>query len=234
MRMLTLFAVMVLVCAVAPADDKPPSASGTESSWDTPPNLDLILKGVDIGTRLTAFLPLHPRARYSAPDKKDAPPRATDDDADLEERFDTDPLLRLWCTANYGFKKGRLREFIVVWGCDREAFAARHRRFLQACVRKRGKRFRREAKKINGETQGLPYAPVLVWSDRQTVFVASCAVERNAKKQMVGSFTYGAFPKDDPLVQSMFAAKALTQPQLEQLYRGVDEALGGTKTAPKE
>ncbi len=201
------------------------SASALAQETDTWTQLGLVLKGARPGMPLADFLKNHPKAKGQGITADGKPVDATLKNASLEEHFDKDPFLGLWCLANYGFKDGVLYEFTLLWyGPADKALAARTP-FYRACVHRHGKEFQREVMKVDAGTPPKHWAPVLVWSTDECATLAAYSLRKEPKKGVHGIFTYAVLPKGDPFLEQQLAARQMNAEELKHTYAGIEPVL---------
>jgi hypothetical protein len=192
-------------------------------------DLDLVLRGAHIGVPASDFQAQHAHIRAVAPDRDQK-------STAFEEQFDADPLLGLWCLANYGFRDGTLYEYSLLWYDKLEKATAQRERFLRACIARHGRQYRRDAMKVDPGTAGERLAPVLVWTEEDNVYLASFAEHREKKDDPRGSFHYAVFRADDPFLEKTLAGKTLQPKELDQIHAESDallQALAKEKPAKK-
>lgn len=185
----------------------------------------LILKGANVGMSLPDFLKNHPRAYNSDIAAVNKPVDRAAKDISLEERFDKDPFLGLWCLANYGFKNGALYEFTLLWYDREDKVMALRDDFFKACVKRHGADFRQDAMKVNSGAPDEHLAPVLVWMAGEAACLASYSTTKDDKKGPQGAFTYALFPKQDPFLDSQLVGKTLKPDELKRVYAGIESIL---------
>ncbi len=212
-----LYGILITLC-VAPLF----SPADKADTWS---GLGMILKGAHVGMTLPEFLGRHPKAYNSdlADVRKPVDPAAAN--ITLEEQFNKDPFLGLWCLANYGFKEGKLYEFSVLWFSRADKIDALKGDFLRACVQRHGVEFRGEAMKVNEGKPNEFLAPVVMWTTQTCVTLASCSTYSDEKKGPQGSFTYTVFSPGDPFLETQLMGKKLDAEALNRIFEKISPEL---------
>jgi len=205
----------LLVGAAAAAENAPKEAA----------DLDRILRGAVPGMALADFLKDRPQAYNADPAKTNEPVNPEADAISVEEQFDRDPFLGLWCLANFGFKEGRLYEYTVMWYDVATRADARLETLAGACLRRHGGAYRREVMRADPGGRYERRAPVLLWeSGGHRVLLARIGEKDPAKADKV-ALTYALLPKDDPFVQEHLITTTLTSTEISAVYKEMDESL---------
>lgn len=208
-----LYGILITLC-VAPLF----SPADKADTWS---GLGTILMGARVGMPLPEFLGRHPKAYNSdmAEMRKPVDPAAAN--ISLEEQFNKDPFLGLWCLANYGFKEGKLYEYSVLWFDRAAKIDALTGDFLRACVQRHGPEFRGEAMKVNEGKSNEYLAPVVMWTTQSCVTLVSCSTYTDEKKGPQGSFTYTVFSPGDPFLETQLAGKKLNTDALNRIFEKI-------------
>jgi hypothetical protein len=202
-----------------------PTVSAQTETCD---GLNSLLKGACSGLSLEAFLESHPAVQNNG-SRAGFPVDPKARNAVLEEQYDRGPVWGLWVHANYVFYEGKLWELMVLWRDEINKTNASKAEFIEACIRKHGIDFRREAMKMNPYTNKECWAPVLVWKTKESIFLAICFSAQDDKKGLCGLFCYDMYPsktdsqESDP--ESLLEAKTLSDVQFTQLYKDIEPIL---------
>lgn len=200
------FFVMLVSCAVTAAA-APPSAG-----------LDALLGGMSRGVAFADFLKAHPGARHSDMERSEETP-SPGKPGGLVLHWEKDPFMGLACLGDFGFREGRLYEFVLMWTGPETGVEEAERRFYADCVRMHGKDFQREALRVNPGSENGATVPVLCWVEGDTRILAYYSAPAADTGRKGGAFTYAQFPKDDQTVSGMLAGNALSGAELEALWR---------------
>lgn len=198
------------------------SAAGEADTWA---QLGLLLKGAQVGLPLADFLKNHPLAKGSAVTAEGQPADTQGKSVSAEEQYDKDPFLGLWCLANYGFKDNALTEFTVLWYSPADQALAVRSTFFRACIERNGAEFRRDALKADQGTGTEHWAPVLVWTTRESAVLASYSVRKDPKKGAHGIFTYAVLPKDDVFIKKELVGQQMKKEELDHIFSGIEPVL---------
>lgn len=194
---------------------------------DTPPpeGLEQILLGAVPGISLDDFLKAHPRTFRVTPEASQEANAPEAETFSLEEQFDRDPFLKLWCIANYGFKEGRLYEFTILWYDTEKRIDARLEQLLGACLRRHGGAYQREVMRVNPGGRYERHAPLLIWDlGAHRAFVARTP-EKDPAKAGRAALNYAVFPKDDPYLREHLVGAGLAPLDIAEIHRELDAAL---------
>ncbi len=201
------------------------AASAADNAQEETNGLDRILHGAVPGTPLADFLKNRPQAYNADPGKMNEPVDPAADAASVEEQFDRDPFLGLWCLANYGFKDGRLYEYTVMWYDAATRADAKLETLLGACLRRHGGAYRREVMRADPGGRYERRTPVLVWeSGEHRVLLARISEKDPAKADKI-ALTYALLPKDDPFLREHLIAATLTTKEISAAHKQMDETL---------
>lgn len=189
-----------------------------------PAGLDRVLRGAGPGTLETEFKAAHPKAALVQAPADTPGPAAPQSASSYSESFESDPLLGLECHANYGFKDKKLKEFVVLWGGSQEVVRKDNKEFLEACMWKHGRGFRRDVIQINQRTPNPRMVPVLVWETAQATYLASLAWNPESERA-AGTFSYSMYGADDPFVDIVLLGDELAPEVIDDAFAELDPLL---------
>lgn len=192
-------------------------AAALAAGADAPPELDSILRGVAVGTTLEAFLEARP----------DAVTRSDPESGDVTvtEHLTRDPLMGMECWTNFGFRAGRLREFIISWGGPLNQASLVRDAFFELLIDRHGREFRREVQLIKPKSDAPERIPALYWREHGHHVFAAYAVTRNRANETVSTFTYAMFPLEDGFIEEQLIARGLSSAELREVFGTLWEAL---------
>ncbi|MBW7863549.1 MAG: hypothetical protein GX580_15985 [Candidatus Hydrogenedens sp.] len=183
-----------------------------------PSGLGALLDGVSPGMTFADFLKVRPGARYSDMDRVEEAP-SPEQPGGLVCHWEKDPFMGLACLGDFGFRDGRLYEFVLMWTGPETGVAEAERRFFAACVEKHGKAFEREALRVNPGSENGATVPVLCWVEGDTRILAYYTAPAADTGRRTGAFTYAQFPKGDETVSGMLHGETLSPAELEELWK---------------
>ena len=190
--------------------------------------LAAMLAALSPGTPFADVLKAHPDAVYSDASKPEEKP-VPDQPGGLLLHWDKDPLLGTACTADLGFKDGKLYEYVLMWtGIPAPPDEAR-KRFHAAVVARHGAGFTREALRLNPDSPVEIRVPVLCWEAEGVRTLAYYAPPAADTGKKTGALTYARFPADDETIRSMLAGAALTEDERAKVWAEMDALLPAQK-----
>ncbi len=203
-------AALFLLSAAALADPPPAGpASGLEK----------VVGGAVWGVPFADFVKAHPDAAYSDAaqlEKKVDPAQP----GGLLESCEKDAFLGLTCTIDYGFREGKLYEFVAMWSGEPSAVETARETFFQACVARHGKNFKREAMRLRPNSDAEELIPVFCWEeahDRILAYTASPAPGGAPPRKAV--INYSMFAKDDAYITSLLVGGTLGAEKHAELWK---------------
>ena len=165
--------------------------------------LEKVVGGAVWGVPFADFVKAHPDAAYSDAAKLEKKVDPAQPDG-LLESYDKDPFLGLTCTVDYGFREGKLYEFVAMWSGEPAAVDKTRESFFRACVARHGKNFKREAMRLRPNSDAEELIPVFCWEeahDRVLAYTANPAPGGAPPRKAV--INYSMFAKDDAYIASL-------------------------------
>lgn len=201
---------LVLLSAAAPAGT--PLAAPTSG-------LEKVVGGAVWNMPFADFVKAHPDAAYSdaAQLEKEVDPAQP---GGLLESYEKDAFLGLVCTVDYGFREGRLYEFVAMWSGETEAVDKGRETFFRACVARHGNNFKREAMRLRPNSDAEELIPVFCWEeshDRVLAYTANPAPGGAPPRKAV--INYSMFARDDAYIASLLVGGTLGAEKHAELWK---------------
>ena len=184
--------------------------------------LEKVAGGAVWGMPFADFVKAHPDAAYSDPaqlEKKVDPAKP----AGLLESYDKDAFLGLLCTVDYGFREGKLYEFVAMWSGEKAAVDKVRETFFRACVARHGGNFKREAMRLRPNSDAEELIPVFCWEeahDRILAYTANPAPGNAPPRKAV--INYAMFTRDDTYITSVLVGGTLSAEKHAELWKNLN------------
>ena len=184
--------------------------------------LEKVVGGAVWGVPFADFIKAHPDAAYSDADqleKKVEPEKP----GGLLESHEKDPFLGLTCTVDYGFREGKLYEFVAMWSGPQESVEKGRETFFRACVARHGRNFKREAMRLRPNSDAEELIPVFCWEEphaRILAYTANPAPGGAPPRKAV--INYAMFAKDDPYITSLLVGDSLGAEKHAELWKSLN------------
>jgi len=181
--------------------------------------LEKVVGGAVWAVPFADFVRAHPDAAYSAPGQLEKKVDPAQPDG-LIESYEKDPFLGLLCTVDYGFREGKLYEFVAMWSGETATVDKARETFFRACVARHGKDFKREAMRLRPNSDAEELIPVFCWEeshDRVLAYTANPAPGGAPPRKAV--INYSMFAKDDAYIASLLVGKTLSAEKHAELWK---------------
>jgi hypothetical protein len=205
--------VLSLLSAAALAGDPPAIPTS---------GLEKVVGGGVWGVPFADFVNAHPDAAYSDPTRLEMKVDPAQPGG-LLESYEKDPFLGLVCTVDYGFREGKLYEFVAMWSGETAAVDKARESFFRACVARHGNNFKREAMRLRPNSDAEELIPVFCWEeahDRVLAYTANPAPGGAPPRKAV--INYSMFAKDDAYITSLLVGDTLGEEKRAELWKALN------------
>ncbi len=217
MRPLTLAILAALLPLAAAAEPKTPNLPVS--------GLEKLLGPIAPGMAFADFLKIHPEAEYSDPAKMEEEV-TPEQPGGLLVLFKEDPFLGLECMADFGFKDGKLYEYVVTWRGTPKKTGGERETFFGTLTARHGKDYRREALRVHPGSESEALIPVMCWETGSERILAYHTPPLKSAPREQGSFTYACFQKADESVLELLAGGSATPEQLSDAWKAMEPFTG--------
>lgn len=187
---------------------------------------------IQLGNTFESFVASHPEARPADSDRRSEPidPQVPES---LVLQYEADPAYGLLMFADFGFREGRLYEFVAVWKSLPENIRASRTAFWHDCLTQHGTDYERCLLPVFVKEGEERLVPAACWRTPMSLTLAYCVDQKDETAPGKSMLVYAQFPPDDPTLARNLAVADPSQADHASLWRDMDALIRG-ETASAE